>query len=278
MKLKDQGDQFCMDFGLSPEVLDMGEMMIGQFVAFVADAGYDGADLGSEDEYKHISPVAPKSEVDALVRVAIAAGCQPFMSTLYRNPNRSMSPIPSWITSAQNCDGSGDCVQSEVQPFRGSCNFDVPNPPRDGDWWMAFSDSMKFGGKSSSVMDSSLIMSNTALLTCNALSYNSRDHEIYFDAWWAKTSPNEVDRLKNLLQLRREFLPGMAKALEERDLSVFPQQLVSRIAAFAMEPPITLNDLEPAQKDVADAVQAQHLNQYTWKADEGPVDDDPLLH
>ena len=25
-----------------------------------------------------------------------------------------MSPIPSWITSAQNCDGSGDCVQSEV--------------------------------------------------------------------------------------------------------------------------------------------------------------------
>ena len=31
---------------------------------------------------------------------------------------------------------------------------------------------------------------------------------------------------------------------------VFPQQLVSRIAAFAMEPPITLNDLEPAQKDV----------------------------
>ena len=28
------------------EVLDMGEMMIGQFVAFVADAGYDGPDLG----------------------------------------------------------------------------------------------------------------------------------------------------------------------------------------------------------------------------------------
>ena len=28
------------------KVLDMGEMMIGQFVAFVADAGYDGPDLG----------------------------------------------------------------------------------------------------------------------------------------------------------------------------------------------------------------------------------------
>ena len=50
--------------------------------------------------------------------------------------------------------------------------------------------------------------------------YNAKEHEIYFDAWWARTSPAEVDRIKNLMALRKEFLPQFANALEERELSV----------------------------------------------------------
>lgn len=249
----------------------MAEMMVGQFVNFIAGSGYDGDDLGGEDDYKEIRAVQPKTEMDALVRCALAAGFAPNLCALYRNANKG---TPSWVTNCpsflpdEKNKGKTPMLQQEVSGFRGSTNADVANPARDGDWWMTFSDSMKMG-RFNSIMDSSLIMSNTALLFANGVNFDPRKNEVYFDGWWAKTSPAEVDRMKECLRLRTDFSKNFAKCLEERDLSCFPKALSSRIAAFAMGEPILLDALEPAQYDVLEVVEEKHVNHYKWKIDEG---------
>merc|ERR1719502_694863 len=47
--LRGNGDDFCNLQGLSPETLDMANMMVQQFVSFMVDAGYDGPDVNEGD-------------------------------------------------------------------------------------------------------------------------------------------------------------------------------------------------------------------------------------
>merc|ERR1712048_34841 len=50
------GEPFCDTHGLSVETLDMAYMMVGQFVTFMVDAGYDGKDVDG-GEFGEVAPV-----------------------------------------------------------------------------------------------------------------------------------------------------------------------------------------------------------------------------
>merc|ERR1719265_2627579 len=144
-----RGDQFCDELGLSAETMDMAHMMTRQFVTFMMEAGYDGPDVKSDDDYGEVDPIKKGSEEDALLRLTLTAGFYPNTCILYKG-NRS----PYWYTH----------YNEEVSAFRGSANADYQMSGKDGEEWMIYSDAMKMGGRFNSIMDSTLVFSNFVLL------------------------------------------------------------------------------------------------------------------
>eukprot|EP00930_Biecheleria_cincta_P029236 TRINITY_DN20352_c0_g1_i1.p1 TRINITY_DN20352_c0_g1~~TRINITY_DN20352_c0_g1_i1.p1 ORF type:complete len:2384 (-),score=428.36 TRINITY_DN20352_c0_g1_i1:36-7187(-) len=252
-KRKAGGHEFCMDFGLSPEVLDLAEMMVGQLTTFVLDMGYDGNDVRSGN-LAEVDPLIIGSEVDALVRAAIVAGCSPSICALFRsNPPRRNPPFPRWVSSSA----------STVSPFRGSSNFECPEPESDGDSWMAFSDSMRIGNLNS-IMDSTMVTTSAVLLFANALHVDFEACRIRFDSWTAIFDPWDGERLQDLLELRKELFPAFAKALEAKNLSLFPRSLVARITAYVMQPSFKLENLQTMYADVLTMGEVPIQEVSTW--------------
>lgn len=255
---KGKGDEFCDLQGLSPETLDMGYMMIQQFVQFMVDAGYDGPDIGDGSDLAEVASVKKASDEDALVRGAMVAGFSPCLACLYRG-QRS----PWWYVG-----------NDEVSPFRGSANAEYQMHGQDGDEWMIFSDSMKMG-RFNSIMDSSLVFSPFVLLFANALLIDDKKGEIRFDKWWAKIESGPW--VKELLDLRSKIMPAFASAIENRDLSVFPQELTARIAKFCKQNPMKLKSVEATAKSIEfdiSTTQRKLLSMYEWKEDTGGDEDE----
>jgi HrpA-like RNA helicase len=257
--LRGNGDDFCDQQGLSPETLDMAYMMVQQFVSFMVDAGYDGADVTGEGDLAEVDPVKKASDEDALVRAAMVAGFQPSVAVLYRG-QRS----PYWYLSSNE----------EVSPFRGSANADYQMNGQDGDEWMTFSDSMKMG-RFNSIMDSSLVFSPFILLFANALIVNEQKGEIRFDRWYAYVNPGKW--IEELLDLRSQVMPAFAEAITSRDLSVFPRELIQRIAKFCKQTPIKLKDVQAVQLPINEEVTGaarKKLSMYEWEEDLGEDEDE----
>mmetsp|Transcript_2835 Transcript_2835/g.6690 ORF Transcript_2835/g.6690 Transcript_2835/m.6690 type:complete len:1015 (-) Transcript_2835:81-3125(-) len=256
-----RGDDFCDQKGLSPEMLDMAHMMVCQFVNFMVDAGYDGDDVqGDSDSYGDLEPVAARSKTDAMVRAALTMGFQPQVAILYQGNQK-----PYWYVSDGTADGA------EVSPFMGSSNSSYPNPKRDGDEWMVFSDSMKMG-RFNSIMDSTMITSRFVVLFANALM--TKGNEVRFDMWWARTQNDKVIDGK-VKQLRRDIQEKFANALETRELSAFPRELCNDIATFVMGEPLELAECTAVPKDISEEAKGSaQLSAYEWRYDPGPQDDD----
>lgn len=252
------GDDFCDKQGLSPETLDMAFMMTQQFVSFMVDAGYDGEDVGDE-EYAEVDPVKKASDQDALVRAAMVAGFAPCICALYRG-QRS----PYWYLD----------TNEEVSPFRGSANADYQMNGTDGEEWMVFSDSMKMG-RFNSIMDSSLVFSPFVLLFATALMVDEKKGEIRFDKWYAYIQAGPW--IKELLDLRSKVMPAFKEAIESRDLSSFPRDLVARIADFVRQRPIKLDKLEVVARTIDEEVTGaarKHLSIYEWPEDLGAEEEE----
>jgi ATP-dependent RNA helicase DHX36 len=250
---KGKGDDFCDLQGLSPETLDMGYMMVQQFVQFMVDAGYNGADIGDGTDLAEVHSVKKASDEDALVRAAMVAGFSPCLACLYKG-QRS----PYWYVG-----------NDEVSPFRGSANADYQMGCQDGDEWMIFSDSMKMG-RYNSIMDSSLVYSPFVLLFANAVLINEQKGEIRFDKWGAYIEKGPW--IKELLDLRSKIMPAFLKSIEERDLSVFPEELTDRIAKFCRQTPIKLKGVEATAKSIefeATGAQRKSLSIFDWPEDTG---------
>ncbi|CAE7794094.1 unnamed protein product [Symbiodinium sp. CCMP2592] len=221
--LRGKGDDFCDEQGLSPETLDMAFMMVQQFVSFMVDAGYDGEDVTGEGDLGEVDPVKKGSDVDALLKAAMVAGFAPNVCVLYRG-NRS----PYWYLDSNE----------EVSPFRGSANADYQMSGADGEEWMVFSDSMKMG-RFNSIMDSSLVFSPFVLLFANALMVDEKKNEIRFDKWYAYIQQGPW--VKELLYLRSQVMPQFKDAMEARNISDFPRELVARMTDFLRIAKVTLS-------------------------------------
>mmetsp|Transcript_63576 Transcript_63576/g.204842 ORF Transcript_63576/g.204842 Transcript_63576/m.204842 type:complete len:1089 (+) Transcript_63576:104-3370(+) len=253
-----RGDEFCDETGLSPETLDMAYMMVQQFVSFMVDAGYDGADV-TEGDYGEVDPVRRGSDEDALVRAAMVCGFMPNVCVLYRG-QRS----PYWYLDSNE----------EVSAFRGSANADYAMKGQDGDEWMVFSDSMKMG-RFNSIMDSSLVFSPFVLLFADALMLNEKKGEIRFDKWYAYAEKGPWQR--ELLELRQVLQPGLKEAIESRDLSSFPRELADRVSQFCKQRPISLRGIEPVSRSIdeeaAGPARAQ-LSHFEWPEDLGAEEEE----
>ncbi|CAK9026608.1 unnamed protein product [Durusdinium trenchii] len=251
--LRGRGDDFCDEQGLSPETLDMAFMMVQQFVSFMVDAGYDGSDVTGEGDLGEVDPVRKASDTDALLKAAMVAGFQPNICVLYRG-QRS----PYWYLDSNE----------EVSPFRGSANADYQMSGQDGEEWMVFSDSMKMG-RFNSIMDSSLVFSPFVLLFANAVMIDEKKGEIRFDKWYAYIQAGPW--IKELLFLRSKVMPQFKEAIESRDLSSFPMELVQRMTDFLKQRPIRLDKIEAANRSIdeevtgrASSVQAIHRRKTRW--------------
>lgn len=249
---------FCDDQGLSPETLDMAYMMVEQFVVFMVDAGYDGADVEGEGDYAEVQPIRKGSETDALVRAAMVAAFMPNSAVLYKGNQK-----PYWWVDS-NC---------EVSPFRGSANADYQMSGQDGEEWMVFSDAMQMG-KFHSIMDSSLVFSPFVLLFAKALMIDKKKSEIRFDKWYASIQVGPwVDEL---LDLRKRVMPAFQEAIEARDLSQYPLDLRDRIAKFCCMAPIKLAKVEPVERSIDEEITGaarMHLSIFEWPKDV-PFDDE----
>eukprot|EP00931_Biecheleriopsis_adriatica_P075835 TRINITY_DN49613_c0_g1_i1.p1 TRINITY_DN49613_c0_g1~~TRINITY_DN49613_c0_g1_i1.p1 ORF type:complete len:1078 (+),score=294.15 TRINITY_DN49613_c0_g1_i1:93-3326(+) len=253
------GDEFCDEQGLSPETLDMAFMMTQQFVSFMVDAGYDGEDVRGEGDYGEVDPVKKGSDADCLVKAAMVAGFAPCIALLYRG-QRS----PYWYLD----------TNEEVSPFRGSANSEYQMNGEDGQEWMVFSDSMKMG-RFNSIMDSSLVFSPFVLLFANALMIDEKKNEIRFDKWYAYIQQGPW--VKELLYLRGQVMPAFKEAIESRELSNFPRELVQRMVDFLRQRPIKLDKIEavsrPIEQEVTGAAR-KHLSMFEWPEDLGEEEED----
>jgi len=251
------GNDFCEKKGLSQETMDMASLMIGQFVKFMVDAGYDGQDV-TGDDYSDVAPVKKGSDEDVLLRAAMCAGFYPCFVCLHPG-NRS----PYW------------CIDGvEVQPFKGSVNFDFQMQWKDGEEWMVFSDSVKTS-RVRSIMDSSLVSSAFILLFSNALMMDSETGEIRFDKWYACIEKGPWQ--KQLVELRNQVMPRFRDAVECRDFSVFPVELVSRIVRFLKSPPMKLRQVEAVVKSIDEEVTGglrRNLSVFEWPEDLGEEEED----
>lgn len=248
--------EFCDEQGLSPETIDMASMMVGQFVSFMVDAGYDGRDVGDGD-YSEVNPVKKGSSEDALVRAAMVAAFGN-LCVLYRGQQK-----PYWWTDAN----------AEVSPFRGSANAEYQMNGQDGDEWMVFSDAMQMG-RFNSIMDSSLVFSPFVLLFAKALMIDEKKGEIRFDKWFAGIEVGPW--IKELMDLRKTIMPAFKECIESRELAQFPQELCDRIAKWCCRTPIKLNKCEVASRHIDEEVTGQarkHLSIFEWPKDE-PVEED----
>jgi len=252
---KGYGEEFADEQGLSPETMDMAHMMVHQFVSFMMEAGYDGADVGDGD-YGECRPVKRGSDEDVLLRCAMTAGFWPSTCVLYRGRSS-----PYWWTDA-------DC---EVMPFRGSVNGDYQMTGQDGDEWMIYSDSMKMGAPKAQIMDSTLVFSHFVLLFAHALYLDKNRQEVHFDCWRAKVDPRQPawDRL---LELRAEVLPAFKAAIEGRDLSLFPRELTKKMAEFVKGHPsqMQLKQVEVRRCSILEDISGsarRNLSVFEWPTD-----------
>ena len=84
-------------------------------------------------------------------------------------------------------------------------------------------------GRFNSIMDSSLVMSNFVLLFANNLLYQKQQESVFFDKWQAYTKLDQHPDWNELLRLRKKFMPAFANCLTERDIGVFPKNLVDEV-------------------------------------------------
>lgn len=246
---------FCDEHGLSPETMDMADMMAQQFISFMVEAGYDGDDVQQEEP----EPVKRGSVEDALLRCALTAGFAPNFCTLYKGARS-----PYWWRDDN----------AEVHPFAGSVNKEYWMEGRDGDEWMIYSDSMVMG-RNHNIMDSSLVFSPFVLLFARAVLIEEKKGHIRFDRWWAEIQVKDP-AWKDLLDLRSQLFPKFKDTIEGRDLSLFPKKLTEKMARFCMRAPITLAKLEPCPKSILEDCPAQarkSISVFNWPIDEGDVDE-----
>ncbi|CAE8609756.1 unnamed protein product, partial [Polarella glacialis] len=244
---------FCDEQALSPEMLDMAYMMVGQFVDFMVGAGYDGQDV-QQGDYGEVDPVRVASKEDALLRAAMMAGFRPNLCRLVRGQRAAR-----WFLDDDR----------EVSPFQGSSNANYQAHGRDGDEWMVYNDSMKMG-RYNSIMDSSLVFSPFVLLFANAVLIDIRRGEIWFDRWHARMDPGPW--INELLGLRKDFMPAMHDTLKSRNLCSFPEKLADRVADFCRQRPIWLGELESSALPIDEAVSGTALRQlsmFEWPEDLG---------
>ncbi|CAD7930005.1 unnamed protein product [Amoebophrya sp. A25] len=255
-----EGDEFCEAKGLSPEVLDMAHMMVNQFLNFMLDAGYNGADVSPDGDIMDMQPFKKNSAEHYALNCAITGGFWPSACVLYNN-GRSPS---YWYTMG------GETVSA----FRGSVNADYVMSKKDGDEWMAYCDSMKMGPHNS-IMDSSLVTSNYVLLFANHLYVDRVRKTVRFDKWKA-----EVDDLRDfdeILHLRKEIMPEFKDAIEGRDLSTFPESLTKRMISFVSGRVIALRNIDTTKSSIYDELpegQWDQLSLFEWPQDDGPDDDE----
>eukprot|EP00434_Breviolum_minutum_P018954 symbB.v1.2.016715.t1/scaffold1271.1/size203481/5 len=191
----------------------------------------------------------------------MVAGFAPNLCLLYRGQR---SPY-WWLDSNE-----------EVSPFRGSANADYKMSGADGEEWMVFSDSMKMG-RFNSIMDSSLVFSPFVLLFANAVLINEKKGEIRFDKWHACIDAGPW--VKELLYLRSQVMPQFKEAIESRDLSSFPMELVQRMTDFLRQRPIRLDKIEVASTGVSideevTGAARKSLSMYEWPEDLGEEEED----
>lgn len=252
--LRGRGDELCEEQQLSPETLDMAFMMVQQFVSFMVEAGYDGADVG-EGDCGEVDPIRKASDVDCLLRAAMVAGFMPSLCCLFHDGNKGASFLLD--------------SNEEVSPFRQSANanYRMAAGSHDGDEWMVFSDAMKLG-RHNSIMDSTLVFSPFILLFANAVLIDEQKSEIRFDKWYA--SINKGPWIQQLLSLRKELMPKFKDAIESRDLAVFPEELTRRIATFLKQPPISLKGVEACPRSIDEEVMGplrRKLSIFEWPDD-----------
>eukprot|EP00392_Amoebophrya_sp_AT5.2_P011818 g11908.t1 len=256
------GDQFCEAKGLSPEVLDMAHMMINQFLNFMLDAGYDAPDVNQTGDIMDMQPFRKNSPEHHALKCALTGGFWPSACVLYGN---GRAPA-YWYTMG------GESVSA----FRGSvnCDYVFESDQRDGDAWMAYSDSMKMGPHNS-IMDSTMVTSNYALLFCNCLFVDRVKKEVRFDKWRAKV--DDLSRFDEILGLRREIMPAFKDAIEARDLSTFPESLTKRMIAFCTGPVVPLKGIDAGKVSVYDDIAnnlRDQLSFFNWPQDDGVEEDE----
>lgn len=244
------GENFCDQMGLSPETMDMAHMMVQQFVSFMVDAGYDGDDV-KDGDFGECDFVKAHSSQDAILRCAMTAGLWPNVCVLYKG-NKSAY----WYTTSNE----------EVSPFMGSVNAQYQMKHSDGQEFMIYSDAMKMG-RFNSIMDSTVILSPYALLFAKALSIDRKKGEIRFDNFYAycDSSARWIDEL---LKLRDELLPRFQECIEERELSMFPRDLLDRMTDFVTQPPMALREISLLKTHVKDEPGMKNVSMFKWPVDE----------
>jgi len=256
------GDDFCEAKGLSPEVLDMAHMMINQFLNFMLDAGYNGADVDADagGDIMEMQPFKRNSPEHYALNCALAGGFYPSACVLYNN---GRSPA-YWYTMG------GETVSA----FRGSCNSDYVMQKRDGDEWMVYSDSMKMGPHNS-IMDSTLVQSNYILLFCNQLFVDRVKKTVRFDKW--KADVDHLGDFDEVLKLRKEIMPMIRESIASRDLSVFPESLTQRMIKFVTGRVISLKNIDAVKTKIYDELPENmwdQLSHFEWPQDDGPGSDE----
>merc|ERR1712218_359930 len=196
--------------------------------------GYDGTDVDPMDVME-MQPFRKDSDEHIALLCAIAAGFWPCGCMLYKNGRNPAQ----WYTMEN----------VSVSAFRGSANCDYVMKGADGEEWMMYSDSMRMG-QHNSIMDSSLVSSNYALLFSNGLSLDRNKWEVRFDKWYAYADEKDSDRYAELLELRRLVMPAFKESIEGRDLALFPLELRDRMVAFVRGKPFGLRGIEAVQKGV----------------------------
>ncbi|CAD7923602.1 unnamed protein product [Amoebophrya sp. A120] len=256
------GDEFCEQKGLSPEVLDMAHMMINQFLNFMLDSNYNGSDVNEDGDIMDMQPFKKNSPEHHAFNCAVTGGFWPNGCALYNN---GRGPA-IWYTMG------GDSVSA----FRGSVNSDyvMASGTQDGEGWMMYSDSMKMGPHNS-IMDSSFVSANHALLFANVVFVDRVTKVVRFDKW--KANIDHLQSMDEVLKLRREIMPAFHECIRGRDLSSFPEELTARMIKFVSGPVVKLQNIDITKSNVRHDVPKEQLDQlsvFDWPEDEGPADDD----
>jgi len=99
--------------------------------------------------------------------------------------------------------------------------------------------------------------------------------EIRFDKWYAYIQQGPW--IKELLYLRSKVMPTFKDAMEARDISSFPQELVQRMTDFLRQRPIRLDKIEAVSRSIDEEVTGasrKHLSAFEWPEDHGGDDDE----
>lgn len=251
-------DQFCFDHSLSPEVMDMANKMVADFLSFLTEAGYDVMGGGQTLQKTCLDVPAPGSPREALMQCAIHGA---FGNTccIYANRRSRRAWGPAlWRMH----DGR------ETSAFPGSVNFEMHNPKEDGQNFMLYTSVMQLGlNRRTSILESGPVETNVLLLFAERVALDAEHQRVRFDTWSAETDITEsTAKLWHLLvALRESLMNNFERALTMRDLSAFPPDLAGTVAEFARGKQLPLRNARPNERPPEEEACVSKC--FRWRAD-----------